>query len=218
MVSEYYCFGHPNYGQHRFKLIRPFSEYWEDLRDIERNSGIEELRDDACNALRRGAYDLTGIDEYAQLAFNLRSQNRIAEGIEVLQHAVELYPTEPILYNNLGLLLRISQDFEGAISTYRQGIARALDFELKALLYTGLGNAFDDAGRTEEAFDAYRQAIVLDPKLAIVHYDFAIALWRAGRIDEAVEECKEALQLDSNLTAAQELLADLEAMQIPDSM
>jgi tetratricopeptide (TPR) repeat protein len=43
------------------------------------------------------------------------------------------------------------------------------------------------AGRYEEAAQAFRSAASAAPKVALLQYDLAVALWRAGRFDEAEE-------------------------------
>ena len=64
------------------------------------------------------------------------------------------------------------------------------------LSYTKLGNAYQDAGRFDEAINAYDQAIAMDP-LQSIPYDWkGIALYSKGSAEEAVKYFSAAIELD----------------------
>lgn len=56
-----------------------------------------------------------------------------------------------------------------------------------------LGNIYFDTGQNEDAVNAYRKALVLNPKNADVRTDMGICLRRLKRADEAIEAFKEAI-------------------------
>jgi len=58
------------------------------------------------------------------------------------------------------------------------------------------------AGRLAEAVASYRRAISLDPNIAGMHVNLAIALKHMGRLDEASASCRRAIALKPNLAEA----------------
>ncbi len=64
------------------------------------------------------------------------------------------------------------------------------------LSYTKLGNAYQDAGRFDEAINAYDQAISLDPRQSIPYDWKGIALISKGLADDAVKYFSAAIELD----------------------
>ena len=213
LVTEYYCPGHSNYGEARFRLIRPPSEDWSDFEKPHPDSPMGQLRDAACQLLSEGEFDLESAKDYSSLGYRLREHNRLEEAVDVFRKAIELYPNEAYLYNNLGNVLRAHLQFEEAVVVYRQGIELTSDPTILSTIYNGLGNALDDSGNFEEAVDAYRQAIEIEPDNAVPHFDLALALSRQGQFDEAIQECRLAIQLESNYAAAKKLLREIEQKQ-----
>lgn len=67
-------------------------------------------------------------------------------------------------------------DLAGAVDAYRR--ARAL--ETDATVTFNLAVALDDLGRTEEAAEAYREALVEDPELADAHFNLSGLYEREG--------------------------------------
>ncbi len=213
LVTEYYCYGHLNYGEARFRLIRPPSEDWIDFKNPHPDSPVVQLRDAACKRLAEGEFDLESAEDYSSLGYRLRKFNRLEEAVDVFKKAIELYPDEAYLYNNLGNLLRARLQFDEAVVVYRQGIDLASEPAILSSMYNGLGNALDDSGKFDEAVDSFRQAIEFEPDNALPHFDLALALYGQEQFDEAIQECRLAVQLDPNYAAAKELLREIEQKQ-----
>ena len=68
--------------------------------------------------------------------------------------------------------------------------------------HASLGNALHHQGQLDEAIACYRQAIELDPKLAVAHNNLGVALKQQGRLDEAIAEGRQAIELDPNYAGA----------------
>ena len=213
LVTEYYCSGHSNYGEARFRLIRPPSEDWIDFEKPHPNSPVIQARDAACKLLAEGEFDLESAEDYSNLGYRLRKFNRLEEAVDIFRKAIELYPNKAYLYNNLGNVLRAHLKFDEAVVVYRQGIELASDSAILSTMYDGLGNALDDSGKFEEAVDSFRQAIKLEPDNAVPHFDLALALYRQEQFEEAIQECRLAVELDPNYAAAKELLREIEQSQ-----
>lgn len=72
------------------------------------------------------------------------------------------------------------------------------------------GLAHDESSeRMDEAMDAYRRALELDPSLAAAHTNLGIAYYRSGRTAEAREHFERARALDPDLPEASYNLANL---------
>jgi len=65
-----------------------------------------------------------------------------------------------------------------------------------ALVFFKLGEAYDAAGRNEEAAEAYRQAIALKPEVPGYYNNLGNVLARAGKIDEAKAAYMKSAELD----------------------
>ena len=57
-------------------------------------------------------------------------------------------------------------------------------------------------GQLDEAIAEYKQAITLDPKFALAHYNLGIALRAKGQVEAAIAEFKQAIRLDPKLALA----------------
>lgn len=96
-------------------------------------------------------------------------------------------------------------DPERAIACYREAIAADPErWEARA----GLGFVLQETGRVEEAIDAYRAALELEPD-ATVAFNLGVALERVERMAGAAEAYERALELDPGLAEAHLNLADL---------
>ena len=78
-----------------------------------------------------------------------------------------------------------SEGLGDAESAYREAIRHS----------HGLGNALRALGRLDEAAEAYRRAIDLDPGQAQLHAALGGVLWDAGRANEAGDAYREAIRL-----------------------
>src|SRR6266850_781204 len=65
-----------------------------------------------------------------------------------------------------------------------------------ALVFFKLGEAYDSAGRNEEATEAYKQAIALKPDVPGYYNNLGNVLARAGKIDEAKAAYTKSAELD----------------------
>jgi len=65
-----------------------------------------------------------------------------------------------------------------------------------ALVWVKLGEAYDNAGRNDEAANAYQQAITLKPDVAGYYNNLGNVLARAGKIDDAKAAYTKSVELD----------------------
>jgi tetratricopeptide (TPR) repeat protein len=69
-------------------------------------------------------------------------------------------------------------------------------------ILAGLNDSYVIAGRTQEAMDSYKAAIVADPNNKLVHYNYGVLLLRAKNLSEAVAQFEETIKLDEKFTDA----------------
>lgn len=165
------------------------------------------------------------------------SQQRYPESINQYRQAIELDPKHlPSLYRLAMLHTRLGQH-DQAIATWQRYIRATND---QATGYSNLGYACEIAGRRDEAENAYRQAIAIDPKNQPARVNYGLMLARRGDFPAATEhlsavltpaqvhynlgsvhelqkrptearlEYRRALELDPTLTAARKRLAALD--------
>jgi protein O-mannosyl-transferase len=99
----------------------------------------------------KGYYDL-GLVRYRQKAFG--------EAKSLWEKALTVKPDMMALHNNLGVLYEETGDYERAESHYRA----VLGVRTMAKVYRNLGNVLLKQAKFDEAEDAYKHAILLEPK------------------------------------------------------
>lgn len=84
-----------------------------------------------------------------------------------------------------------------AVAEYMEGQKSLVEKDPNAaLVWVKLGEAYDGAGRNEEAANAYQQAITLKPDVAGYYNNLGNVLARAGKIDEAKTAYTKSVELD----------------------
>jgi tetratricopeptide (TPR) repeat protein len=80
--------------------------------------------------------------------------------------------------------------------------------------------ALREKGRSQEALGHFREAVRLEPGLAIAHYNLGRALKQQGQLDEAVRHYRRAIALDPGLAAAHNGLGSALGSQgrLPDAV
>ncbi|MEB3278562.1 MAG: glycosyltransferase [Lyngbya sp.] len=146
-------------------------------------------------------------------------QGRLAEALEAYQQVVALNPNAVAAYNNLGYTLQLKGEWEQAIAYYQKAcslqpnnieikvnLANALHTQGKlspeqqihyAAINHDLGVARKKAGDLQTAIAYFRQAIALQPNLALAHSNLGAALKASGKIAAAISSYQTALELNS---------------------
>jgi len=95
-----------------------------------------------------------------------------------------------------------------------QDAVEALEDALKGddkdpAIYALMASSYRAMKQYAKANEQIREALHLDPKNAIYHFNYANILQDLGHIEDAIEEYKKALELDSSLEAAKEEIEKL---------
>ncbi|MGB3299813.1 MAG: tetratricopeptide repeat protein [Phormidesmis sp.] len=103
------------------------------------------------------------------------------------REALEQFPDDQGLYDNLAFYLIYSGQTKEAIALLNQAIERGIE---EPFVYLYLGRAFSGSGQQAEAEAAFRKAVLLSPD---AYYELATFLEDNGRIEEAIAVCKKAI-------------------------
>jgi tetratricopeptide (TPR) repeat protein len=132
------------------------------------------------------------------------------EAIHRFEQAIALDPAMARAYDSLGLCYFYQNQTEPAIKNFK----RAIELDRAAphpspWPYINLAVTLEFLGRPQEAEANLRQAVRLDPKLAVAHYQLGKALEHLDRLQAAVPEMQEAIHLDDNYAEPHIALAQI---------
>lgn len=130
--------------------------------------------------------------------------------IREFQKAIQLAPDMAQAYDNLGLCYYRQNQNQLAIANYH----KAIDLDQKsghsdAWPYLNLAVTERSLNRRSEAEAHLREAIRLDPGLAIAHFQLGNVLQDAGQTKEAISEFQAAAHLDADYAEPHYALARL---------
>jgi Flp pilus assembly protein TadD/dipeptidyl aminopeptidase/acylaminoacyl peptidase len=149
----------------------------------------------AVRVYRRGLQiDPGNVELLNALGFSLFQQGESQEAIVPLTKALEIDPKHAKAHNNMALASIDIGELEVAEAHYRESLA----IEPQPAIYNDLGVVLDRLGMPEDAIDAYRKALKLDPGSAAAHYNLGTSLARSGKYAEAEGHLRAALKKSPN--------------------
>jgi glycosyltransferase involved in cell wall biosynthesis/Flp pilus assembly protein TadD len=156
-------------------------------------------------------------------------QGNLPQAVEAYLKALALQPQAFVIYNNLGYTLQQQGNIDDAIASYQKALqiqpnfpeaevnlANALHSQGKlspeqqlkfAQLNHDLGVNRKKAGDLKTATTYYRQALDLQPELAIAHYNLGVVLQAQGETDEAVYCYQKALEINPSDSSLYKILS-----------
>jgi len=120
------------------------------------------------------------------------SPEALREARSVCEAAVQAWPEDALIYQQLAELTQAEQDWAGAAACATRSLALLPSNQECWLL---LGLALAQERKYEEAKDAFRRVCELDPQDVWGRQNLAICLGKLGRRDEAASQFKRALAL-----------------------
>ena len=121
---------------------------------------------------------------YAGLAQLLRRQGRFEEALAQFRQGLAIQPKDPGALNSLASLYKDLGRLEAAVTRYRESLAVAPH----PVTYAGLATVLERAHRLEEAAEAARQALAMDPGNAEARLVLAKRASREGETTAAMSE------------------------------
>ena len=119
--------------------------------------------------------------------------------LETCRRAVQLGPAIPEAWNNLGTVLKDTNQTQEAMAAYQKALALRPNY---AVTHSNVGNLLTQLGDAKGAEESLRRAIAIDPNYAEAYTNLAHLITRQGRLEEAVNLCRRAIQLKPSLGAA----------------
>jgi len=145
---------------------------------------------------------------HSGLCSALQMMGRLKEAGRECEIAVRLQPDLQVARYDLANILQQEGRLEEAVGEYREALRLEPGF---AEAHYNLATALQGLGRTVEAREHAQQALRLLPDEAVAHASRGAALEGQGRLHDAREEYARALQLKSNLAAARQGIARIDA-------
>jgi len=112
---------------------------------------------------------------------------RYDEAIEALNKTLEIDPYLTDAHNWLGVAYNEKGNPGEAESEFRLALADPA-YPTPEKVYFNLGVMYAEQGRDDEALEALRRAVGIDPKYFMAHFQLASTLERIGKLLEAVRE------------------------------
>jgi predicted O-linked N-acetylglucosamine transferase (SPINDLY family) len=124
-----------------------------------------------------------------------KALGRISDALKSFHKVIDLNPSFPDGYNNLGVVYRELDDLENALDFFNKAIALKPNF---AFAYNNRGLIFKDKGMSEHALADYQKALTLDPSYAEPYNNIGIIKGKEGDQKVALEFFMKALKLNPN--------------------
>ncbi|MFT5048995.1 MAG: spermidine synthase [Chlamydiales bacterium] len=147
----------------------------------------------------------------------LASTGEFIEAIPVLEHALELVPTDAEARFALAQALEATGDLARSVTQY----GLALDNDPNHVdAHLALGVLLARGGSVDQALVHWEKASVLDPRNPHVHHNMGIARKGKGQLTKAIVHYREAVRLEPEFAQAQKSLgaALLEANQLQEAL
>jgi adenylate cyclase len=142
-------------------------------------------------------------ENFSRGMINLRTGSRdsLDRAIHFFEKATSIDPNYASAWAGLAAVY----DLKGSFLSIPELSHKAIEFAQKAIAlnprlthaYQFLGGAFNSLGRFDEAIDAIKEALAIEPNNAGAHASLARAYWTGkGRIDEAITEFEHAIAIN----------------------
>ena len=144
-----------------------------------------------------------------QSAVNVFRSGNLTKAEEDTKKLIKLNPNIAFLHNLLGLILAGQEKFDGAITSYQDGLKLDPNF---AMIYNNLGLLFFNKRSSiniNKSEDFYKKSISLNSNIAEPHNNLGSLYNSIGKYDDAGKYFKNAIDIDQNFTVAHYNLGSL---------
>ena len=150
--------------------------------------------------------DRVGILKLMEDSEQPRSGLSAPRRIELLQKAVRLDPSNPLLYYSLGAQLEKSGRYDEAMNLYRAALQNGVE---NGQLHSRLGDLLVRAGKKAEALPEYEQSVRMNPANAATQGKLATAYMEQGRLEDAERILNGVVAIEPSNAAAHNALGVL---------
>jgi len=138
----------------------------------------------------------------AQLAQTYNSLGMNAEAEQPYLKAIELEPSNSIIYGSHCVNYTEWHKYDKAVECYQ----KALKLDPNHVYYLSLGNAYAKQGKFDEAIDAYNKSLEKKPTFTFSLYQLGYAYFKKGQAREAVEPLRKLIAIEPNHVYGNHLL------------
>lgn len=130
---------------------------------------------------------------------------RVDDAVRELRAAIDLKPDGPEARYRLGLILNKNKQPSAARQQLEvfEHLKQETEQETQAASLNSQANELLKEGHPREALESYKKALLLEPKDARLHYNFAFALAKLQDQSGEERELREAIELDPHFALAQ---------------
>jgi len=139
------------------------------------------------------------------LGFSLFQQGKSQEAVVELEKALAIDPKHWKAHNNMALASLDIGELELAEAHYRESLA----IQPQPAIYNDLGVVLERLGMPEDAAEAYRKSIELDPHSSAARINLGSSLARSGNYAAAEKQFRSAIDADPDNALAHRGLAQL---------
>ena len=150
--------------------------------------------------------DRVGILKLMEDSEQPRSGLSAPRRIELLQKAVRLDPSNPLLYYSLGAQLEKSGRYDEAMNLYRAALQNGVE---NGQLHSRLGDLLVRAGKKAEALPEYEQSVRMNPADVATQGKVATAYMERGRLADAERILNGVVAVEPSNAAAHNALGVL---------
>lgn len=133
-------------------------------------------------------------------------EGRIQEGIALLEAGLKIPNIDaPLLFEfhyHLGNGYARSDLPNEAVGHYQQAIAQPILSSLKLGAYNNLGSLLQATGELKSAENYYKEALKIDPNLAVIHYNLGMTYKEQGNFKDAIASYEQTLRLNPEYAPA----------------
>jgi tetratricopeptide (TPR) repeat protein len=135
---------------------------------------------------------------------------KLDQAIAEFKKAIELDPTDPANYRNLGTVYLTQGKLSESVAAYEQAIKLNPKF---GEAYGDLAGAYASLARYSEAIAAGKKSIELAPKYVTAYNNLGLTYYKQGMLDEAFSIYLEGTKVDANfaLLHSNQAIAEFEA-------
>ena len=141
-------------------------------------------------------------NDQSRKAFFQLQRGELNQAINTYKSAIKhkkytlFFSKAPSLYNNLGQAYLGMEQYDAAITAFKQ----ALKIKPDAVeVYINLATAYLKQNLSRPALEACQQAIRIAPRSPLAHYNMACAYALTDEAEEAINSLKRALKLDKQI-------------------
>lgn len=158
-------------------------------------------------SLSTKAQDNSSVPDLIKQGVQLNDQGNYAGAIEKYNEALKIDPDNAQASYEMAFSLFASGKSDEAVSYVEKAIKVSTNSSLIAASYDLLGSIYDQEHKSDQAIEAYKKGIAVNPKYQRLYYNLGIAQFRNKQFAEAEASAIEAIKLDPKHASSQRMYA-----------